>query len=518
MSTENNLYTGKEAREGLMRGIDKTADAVKATLGAGGSNAVLQQYERPFHRITNDGVSVANSIYLSDPLENMGANIIKEIAGTSDKESGDGTTTATTIAQAILHEGMTLTDNPMSIKRSLDECLPIIFNSLDEQKKDISVDEIGTIATISSEDESIGALLQEIYQKIGKDGIIELDNSNVTDTFYDVVDGVRLRGAGYLGAYSTTEEGKAVYKKPLVFMAKEKITSTDQLEELFKQLSAKEVNELVMFVDEIDLGVAGRLAITHLNGGFKTLVIKAPTTWKDWMFEDFAKLTGATPVDFAEGKTFKNFTLDDLGTCDKIITTKEETVVQGTKDISDHIEKLKELGKADDQMDMRAYWLQTKMAILKLGANSDSELSYKRHKVVDAVHACHLALKDGIVAGGGVALRNVSNVMSDTVGGKILKNALMAPMLQIVENAGGGVNEYPRESVSNDSYGFNAKTGELVDMWEAGIVDPVTVVKNSVKNAISVAGTVLTTSVVVTMPKADPLSVLKQALKPEQYG
>lgn len=498
----DNIYTGTEARTKLMAGIDKVADAVKLTLGAAGSNGILEAELRPFHRITNDGVSVANSIFLEDPVENIGANIIKEIASKSDKESGDGTTTSTVLAQAILHEGLKSDASPMDIKRSLDECLPVIVASLDSQKKDITVDEVGAVATISAEDETIGALIQEAYQEIGKEGIIELDNSNLPETFIEYSEGVRLRFAGWLGAYSSTEPGKAVYKKPKILISKEKITSTDQIEPIFKALDAAGISELVLYVEDIDMAVASRLALTHLNGGFKTLIIKAPTLWKDWLFEDFAKLTGTKAVDFAEGKTFKNLRLEDLGTCDKIIATKDETRMLGTQDVSEHIKALEEAGVLDDQQKVRASWLQTKVAILKLGANSDSELSYKRLKTIDAISASKLALEDGVVAGGGVALRNATAELPETVGGIILIQALVAPIKQIIENAGV---KFTDDTIilAGDDKGLNAKTLEVVDMWEAGILDPALVVKNAVKNAISVAGTVLTASVIVTLPKKE---------------
>lgn len=432
----NNLYTGTEAREKLIRGVDAVADAVKLTLGAAGSNAILQAEVQPFHRITNDGVSIAQSIILADPVENMGANIIKEIASRSDKESGDGTTTATVLAQAILHEGLKSTASPMEIKRSLDECLPLILNGIDDQKKEISVEEVGQVAAISGESEELGTLIQEIYQEIGKEGIIELDNSNLPTTHYELTEGVRLRFAGYLGAYSCTEQGKAVYKNPKILISKEKITSVDQLVDIFKMADKADIHEMVIYCDEIDMAVASRLALTHLQGGFKTLIIQAPTLWKDWLYEDFALLTGATVIDFSNGKTFKNFRMEDFGTCDKIISTKDETRVLGTKDVSEHIAQLEEKGKLDDQQKVRASWLQTKVAIIKLGANSDSELSYKRLKTIDAISASKLALEDGIVAGGGVALCNLVDKMPDTVGGRILREALKSPMKQIITNAG----------------------------------------------------------------------------------
>lgn len=517
MSTQtSNVYTGAEARERLYRGADAVADAVKLTLGAGGSNAILEAPVSPGHRVTNDGVSVAQSIYLSDPVERMGANIMKEIALRADEESGDGTTTATVVAQVINNEGKVVEGGTaMQLKRDLDACIPLIFKAIDDQKQIITVDEVGKVAAISAEDEEVGALLQEIYQKIGPDGIVEMDNSNLPTTFYEVTEGVRVR-AGFLGQYSCTEPGKAVFKAPKILVSQEKISSVDQITPIVEALAKNGADGLVIYCEEMDMSVAARLALTHLNGGFKTLVIQAPVLWKDWVYEDLSKLTGATPVDFKNGKTFKNLTIQDLGTCDKIIATKDETRILGTLDISEHVAALKEAGKTDDQQLVRASWIQTKVAVLKVGANSETELSYRRLKAIDAISASHLALADGVVAGGGVALYNCALALdpSENQAKAILHKALQAPMHQILENA--GLPRTDRTKASNE--GIDANTGKKVDMFEAGIIDPAQVVKNSVKSAISTAGTLLTTRVAVHLPQQDLLEQLKAALAPSPYG
>lgn len=497
----SNIYLGDEAREKLMRGVDAVADAVKLTLGAAGANAVLESGMMPGHLVTNDGVSIAQMALLTDPVENMGANLIKEVASRSDKEGGDGTTTTTVLTQAILHAGMAAEGNPMDIKRSLDECLPLIIASIDAQKKEITPSEVGKVAAVSGENEAMGALFQEIYEKIGKDGIVELDNSNLPETFYEISEGVRLRNTGFFGAYSTTEPGKAVYKRPLILISKERIASTDDIEPILAAVKQTGKNELVIFADDIDMAVASRLAYTHLNGGFKTLLIKAPTLWKDLITEDFAKITGATVVNNAEGITFKTLRMTHLGTCEKLICTKDETRIIGIKDISEHIATLKEEGS--DESKLRMAWLDTKVATLKLGANSESELSYVRLKAEDSRNASFQALQSGVVAGGGVALLNAATSLPETVGGTILKKSLAAPMLQIMANAGF---EYSKPIAGlgvgeNPSLGFNAKTCEIVDMWEAGILDAAAVTKNAITNAISVAGTVLTTRIVVIIPQ-----------------
>ncbi len=421
----DNIYLGEDARTKLMAGVNKVCDAVKLTLGAAGANGIIERDISPGHEITNDGISLIEAIQLTDPIERIGANLVKENSSRSNRESGDGSTTAAVLLQAILKEGMLLKDRPMDIKRSLDECVPIILESIDKQKRAVTPAGVGAVATTSAEDETMGQLIQEIYEKIGSTGIIELETSSLPETFYEIIDAVRLRGAGFMGAYSTTEPGKAIYKDPKILICKDKITSVDQLDPLVRALSAAGTNELVIYAEDMDISVGNRLALTHLQGGFKTLVIKAPTLWRDWIIEDFAKMTGATIVDAKEGKTFKNLTMADLGTCEKLVTTKDETRVFGIKDISDHVARVKEVGT--DEAKIRASWLQTKAAVLKLGANSESELSYKRLKADDARNAAYHALQDGVVAGGGIALFNASRVMPETIGGNILRRALEAP-------------------------------------------------------------------------------------------
>ncbi len=502
MSTPTNARTDKEARDAILAGFDAVADPVKATYGAAGANVAIEVPLYPFHRVTNDGVTVAQSIEPEDPYEAIGANLAKEIATRADKESGDGTTTATILAQAIMHAGNDSKEAPMALKRSLDETVPIVEAAIDAQKRDITVDEVGKVALSSSEDQEMADILQRAYQEIGPTGIVEMDNSNLAETFYEVVDGVRLRGAGYMGQWSSTEPGKAVFTRPKILISRDKITSADQIEPIVAAVAKAGQDQLVIYCDEMDVSVAGRLALTHLNGGFKTLVIQSPTLWKDWYFEDLAMLTGAVAVDSTAGKTFRNLVMSDLGSCEKVITTKDETRIIGTRDISAHVAMLMEEGLKDDQQKMRALWLQTKMAVLKVGARSESELSYRRLKAIDAINACHLALEDGVVPGGGIALLNCSGKMPNTPGGMIMEIALVAPVLQIMKNYGEDVSKPGSTFFGFDNlkdHGFDAKTGEIVDMWDAGILDPAKVVKNAVRSAVSTAGTALTTRVLVRM-------------------
>lgn len=493
----DNVLVNEESRKRIVAGANKVVEAVKMTIGPAGASAILEHRLNPGYRIVDDGVSVAKAIILGDPYENIGARIIQEIAGQADKDSGDGTTTATVIAGSIINQGRDA--NPQQLKRSLDECLPIIYNALDLQKKDITVEQVGKIALTSSGNEELSNVLQNIYKDVGKEGIVEIDNSNLPETFYELVEGMRFRGAGYLGAYSTTEPGKAVYLNPKILVCKEKITSVNQIEPIVNSLAQKGVHELVIYCDEIDVAVASRLALTHLQGGFKTLIINSPTLFKDWLFEDMCVVTGATAVSNTEGKTFKTLSMNDLGTCDKIITTRDETRVIGLRDIQGHIASLKNMSKDDENLNMRLSWLQTKAAILKIGANSEAELSGKRAKAIDAISACHHALAGGVVNGAGEALANTVKSLPNTIGGNILANALLEPMNQIASNAG-----------YKPSFGLDSSTGLTVDMWEAGILDPIAVVKNSVKAAISVASTLLSTKIITTIPTHEAINTMPQ--------
>lgn len=453
----------------VIQGVTKATDAIRYTYGAAGGNMILEETLYPFHSIRNDGKAIVDKIKLADPLENIGANIIKEAGDKAEKDSGDGRKTTMILTEAILKGSLGQKELPMDIKRSIDECLPIIIESLNKGKRNITVEEVKAVATIAAESEEIGNLLQEIYREIGVGGIVEIDNSNLPETFYEVTEGVRLHGAKLFGLYSTTEPGKAIYKNPKILISKDKITSVDQLEPILISLSQAGINELVIYCEDIDMSVASRLAMTHMQGGFKTLLIKAPVLWKDWIYEDFAAITGAIPIDSKEGRTFKNFILGHLGTCSKIISTQEETRVIGIQSIEEHIKMINEKALTDDQQKVRLAWLQTKVAVLKVGANSESELSYKSKKAKDACHASYLALKDGVVQGGGLALLQTLEQIPNTVGGAILHQALQAPFNQIMDN-------------------FGLKMMKVED----SIIDPAIVVKNAITNAISIAGTILT--------------------------
>lgn len=473
----------KDAREALMRGIMKARDVIAGTLGPTGHSVIIQSLLYPGQMIVDDGYLALKAIKLSEPLEQMGIELLKEAVDKSNKESGDGSTTSLILTASILEEGLKTGLSGREIKESLDECLPIIEASLKDQTKTIT--EVGPVATIASGDEKIGAMLQEIYNKVGKDGIVELDLSKTPETFYEIIEGVRLHNCGYLHPYMTTDGKKAVLDNPLILIAKQKIITHQDIDPLFMLLSEQGTRELVIFCEDIDPAVLQTFAIAHQQGLFKTFIIKAPTLFKDWLFEDFAKITGATIVDVEQGHSFKRLKelikqtgkMPWLGTCKQIIIHKDETIVIGTYDISAHIMALQDAGKTDDQQLLRASWLQTKTAILKVGANSESELSLKRAKIEDARNAAYQALQGGVVPGGGIALCNAAKLLPKTTGGEILEKALQAPTIQLLDNMN-------QESFDSE-----------------GIVDPTNVVKNAIRNAISVAGTILTSNAVITLPE-----------------
>lgn len=497
----DNFYTGKDARKKLITGVQKGVDAIKTSYGPSGTNAVIEHELRPFHVVTNDGKHILSSMKLADKVENMGLEILKEIADKSDHESGDGRKTSVILAGAILEEGLKCKESPMEIKKSLEECLPLILKSIDEQTRQISPLDVGNVARISSESEFIGNTLQEIYTEIGRDGIVEIENSQTPITTYEVINGVKLKGCKMFHEYMANDvKGrKAVFENPKVLVCQEKITSWMQLEPICRNLSEKHgMSELVLACDDIDAKTLQALASAHQAGIFKVLVIKMPVLWKDFLYEDFAKITGAKIVNPVLGTSLKTFSNSWLGTCEKIISSSEETIVLGTKDITDHLKALEEAG--DDDSKRRIFWLQTKTAILKLGANSETELFYLRGKASDARNASYSALQHGVVAGGGIALMNcIKALPEDTIGGYILDKALRAPYKQIITNFG-GEKELVVQYAAKDAHemGFDAKTGKVTNMFESGIIDSSLVTKNAITNALSVVSNVLTTRLAIT--------------------
>ena len=480
----SNLVTGKEATEGLMRGVKLATDLIRPTYGGRGSNVIIESKLYPYHMVVNDAQSIVQAIHTKGPVENRGLGFIKELTDRADKLAGDGRKTTCIILDEILTQGYAADIDKLQLKRELDALIPVIEKAIDTQTTQITPNEVDQVATTSSENQETGALLKEIYQKIGKDGIIHPQGSGTYETSYKFIDGVRFDMAGYLSPFMVhdeearkdkVKETKAVYENPLILVTKRKITTDEDINPILWQMKNEGKKDLVIFTNDMDSGVASMLIDLHKSRTFNILIIKAPSLWQDYYFEDFARCTGATIIQDASGySSFKNLPFEVLGTCGKIITDEEETVIIGTQDISEHIAAL--TAKADDDSNLRLSWLTNKSVILKIGANSETDLSYKRLKFQDAIRSSQLALKYGIVKGGGQTLFDIAAQMLDTTAGDVMAKALRAPHIQILENG---------------------TTMPLPDT----IVDSAAVLKAAIRNAIGIASTILTASALVYIPE-----------------
>lgn len=470
-----------------IEGAFYVSERVMPTLGALGSSALLENIERPFHSIVDDGRKVAERIKLDDDYANLGASVMSEVAMQSDKESQDGTTTAVTIADAILREALRQGRRGTAVKRELESILPVILERIDSQTVPLSDGDIKRIATTSSNSEEIGSMFEAIFKDVGNDGLIELENSYTNETRYEVTEGTRLL-AGYIGQYPTTEPGKAVYTNPLILITDSEIKDMKSFDKVLGRIASENPSVAVILCKGLDASIADAMAQLHLSGSLKTLPVIVPALFDSWIYEDAALLTGATVI-HSFGKYFD---VKQLGTCEKITVTKDETRLFGTKDISEHVAALKEQSLQDENLKTRIGWLSTKAAVIKAGARSAVELSHKRAKLIDAAGACKLAIEGGFVAGGGIALLNASNGL-----GGLLEEALKAPARRIASNAG-----YELPAVGGDM-GFDVLKGEVVHMKDAGILDPAKVVKNSVTAAVSIAGTLLSVGSVIPFSNRD---------------
>lgn len=481
----NNIIQGKEATEGMLRGVKIAVDLIRPTYGGAGTNVVVERNLRPFHGIYNDAWSIVKDIKIkNDPAAKKGLDFVKELCERADKLSGDARKTTLILLEEILKAGYEADINKLELKRELDKLIPVIENEIDKQTKQIGVDEIESVATTASESPEIGKLLQEIYKQIGKDGIIQPEGSGTFETSYRFIDGVRFDMTGFLSNDMATDlkTKKAIYEKPLILVTKKKITTDEDINPLLREMRLSEKKDLVIFTQDMDSNVASMLVDLHKSGRFHICIIKAPTLWRDFVFEDFAKCVGATIIEDATGKNFKNMNLSVLGTCDKIVVDADETILTGTKDITDHIAFLQ--SKGDDDSKLRLSWLTNKTAILKLGANSETDLSYKLLKLNDAIRSSQLALKYGVVQGGGICLDNITNNWGlFTEAGKVMQSAMKAPLYQIVQNIGKDF------TISGD------------------IVDASMVIKMAIRNSVGIASTILTANGLVFIPEPTELEV-----------
>jgi len=520
-----------EARGGLKRGVDKLANAVKVTLGPKGRNVVIQSAFGDID-ITNDGVTVAKNINLQDVIENMGANMVKEVASKTNDLAGDGTTTATVLAQAIMTEGLkniTAGANPIDLKKGIDRAVEKVIEYLNKDAKAVgdSIEKIRQIATISANnDKVIGDLIASAFEKIGQTGIITTEESKTTDTYIEVVEGMQF-DRGYLSPYFTTNQEKMIveYENPLILITDKKITSFPSLIPILEQ-ALSTGRPLLIIADDLNSDIIAALVMNKLRAGINLCVVKAPGFGdrRKHMLEDIAILTGGSLISDETGLTLEGATLANLGTCEKINVDKDNTLIingSGNKeDINNRVAHLKHsLTEVKDKynrdkLQERLAKLTSGIAVLYVGAASELEMKEKKDRVTDALHATKAAIQEGIVAGGGVALLRAKDVLKEIdiksenadfiTGINIINKALESPIRTIVENAGLEASVIVDKVLNNvDNFGYNAKTGIYVDMLEAGIIDPKKVTRVALENAASVAGMILTTETVLVPIKEE---------------
>ena len=508
-----------EARDGLKRGVDALANAVKVTLGPKGRNVIISKsFGGP--TVTKDGVSVAKEIELQDPLENMGAQMVKEVASKTNDLAGDGTTTATVLAQAIVKEGLknvAAGANPMDLKRGIDKAVETIVDELGKQavSVDDSSDKIKQVASISANnDETIGDLIATAFSKVGKEGVITVEEAKGTDTYVDVVEGMQF-DRGYLSPYFVTDADKMVAElsNPYVLLYDKKISNLQELLPVLEPV-AQSGRPLLIIAEDVDGQALATLVVNKLRGGLKIAAVKAPGFGdrRKAMLEDIAILTGGTVIAEESGYSLENATLDMLGTAETITIDKDNTtIVNGSGDaenIKARVNQIKsqiETTTSDydrEKLQERLAKLAGGVAVLYVGAASEVEMKEKKDRVDDALHATRAAVEEGIVAGGGVALVRAKAALNtikaenadEATGIQIVNKAVEAPLRTIVENAGGeGSVVIAKVTEGTNDFGFNAKTGEYVQMLAAGIIDPKKVTRVALENAASVAGMILTT-------------------------
>nr|WP_315012751.1 chaperonin GroEL [uncultured Capnocytophaga sp.] len=524
-----------DAREGLKRGVDALANAVKVTLGPRGRNVIISKsFGSP--QVTKDGVTVAKEIELEDALENMGAQMVKEVASKTNDLAGDGTTTATVLAQAIVKEGLKNVAsgaNPMDLKRGIDKAVAKIVEHLAKQAKEVgsSSEKIKQVASISANnDDTIGELIAQAFEKVGKEGVITVEEAKGTDTYVDVVEGMQF-DRGYLSPYFVTDSEKMVAEldHPYILLYDKKISTMKDLLPVLEPV-AQSGKPLLIIAEDIDGEALATLVVNKLRGTLRIAAVKAPGFGdrRKAMLEDIAILTGGTVIAEERGFTLENATIDMLGTAERVSIDKDNTTIVNGAGKSDNIKARVAQIKAQientssdydrEKLQERLAKLSGGVAVLYIGAASEVEMKEKKDRVDDALHATRAAVEEGIVAGGGIALLRAKNVLGklkplnadEETGIKIIFKALEAPLRTIVENAGveGSVIVARVLEASRDAYGYNAKTGSYTDMFKAGIIDPKKVTRVALENAASVAGMILTTECALVDIKDDKAAAM----------
>lgn len=516
-----------DARNRLYNGVKKLSDAVKVTMGPRGRNVLLQKsFGAP--TITKDGVSVAKEIELADTIENMGAGLVREVASKTNDEAGDGTTTATVLAHAIFKEGLrniTAGANPIEVKRGMDKFATAVINELKNASKKVEgKKEIAQVATISANsDTSVGDLIAEAMEKVGKDGVITVEEAKSINDELNVVEGMQF-DRGYLSPYFITnaEKMQVELSSPFILLFDKKISNLKDLLPVLEQIQ-KTGKPLLIIAEDIEGEALATLVVNKLRGVLNISAVKAPGFGdrRKAMLEDIAILTGGEVISEELGRTLESASLNDLGQADRVVIDKDNTTIvngAGSKEAIDaRISQIKaQIAETTSDYDKeklqeRLAKLSGGVAVIKVGAATETEMKEKKDRVDDALNATKAAVEEGIVIGGGAALIKAGNKVDlnlkgdELIGADIVKRALFAPLRQIAENAGfdAGVVAHAVSSADKANYGFNAASGEYVDMFEAGIIDPVKVERIALQNAVSVASLLLTTEATVSEIKED---------------
>jgi chaperonin GroEL len=519
---------GDDARQRMFKGVNVLANAVKATLGPKGRNAVLEKiYGAP--TITKDGVSVAKEIELKDKFENMGAQMLKEVASNTSDEAGDGTTTATVLAQAIIREGLKAVAsgrNPMDIKRGIDKAVLVVTGELKRLSKPCkdakAIAQVGTISANS--DESIGKTIADAMEKVGKEGVITVEEGQGLENELEVVDGMQF-DRGYLSPYFINQQKSqtAEFEKPLILLCDKKISNIREMLPLLEAV-AKAGRPLIVVAEDVEGEALATLVVNNIRGILKVAAVKAPGFGdrRKAMLQDIATLTGGTVISDEVGLSLEKVTLNDLGDAKKVVVEKENTTIIGgagkAEDIKARIESIRQQAEETtsdydkEKLQERVAKLSGGVALVKVGAATEIEMKEKKARVEDALHATRAAVEEGVVPGGGVALIRALKALDkleganedQTVGIRILARSIEEPLRNIVENAGEDAAVILNQvKAGKGAYGYNAATGEFGDMFEEGILDPTKVTRLALQNAASVAGLLLTTEVMVAEAPKD---------------
>ncbi len=511
----------EDARRGMERGLNLLADTVKVTLGPKGRNVVLdKKWGAP--TITKDGVSVAKEIDLEDPFERIGAELVKEVAKKTDDVAGDGTTTATVLAQALVHEGLrnvAAGSNPIALKRGIDAAVEAIVAQLHKDSKPVeTTEQIAATASISANDPEIGKIIAQAFEKVGSEGVVTVEETNAFDTSLETTEGMRF-DKGFLSAYFVTdnERQEAVLEDAYVLLVESKITNVKDLLPVLEKVM-QTGKPLLIIAEDVEAEALATLVVNKIRGTFKSVAVKAPGFGdrRKAMLQDMAVLTGGQVISETVGLSLESADLDLLGRAGKIVVTKDETTIVSGAGEKDAIEGRKNQIKAEientdsdydrEKLQERLAKLSGGVAVIKSGAATEVELKERKHRIEDAVRNARAASEEGLVAGGGVALIQAANQVLDTLdfegdeatGINIVRVAISSPLKQIAENAGleGGVIA-DRVADMDPGYGLNAATGEYGDLMAEGISDPVKVTRSALQNAASIAGMFLTTEAVV---------------------